>query len=124
MGLTICYDLRFPELYNVLSTQYELIVNIANWPAKRVEHWDALLKARAIENQIFVIKVNRTRTDGNGLDYLKSTQAINPNGDQMVATYSDEQIDIVNIDSDLITKYRKLFSTTQDRKPALYKSFL
>lgn len=108
----------------MLSTQYELIVNIANWPAKRVEHWDALLKARAIENQIFVIKVNRTRTDGNGLDYLKSTQAINPNGDQMVATYSDEQIDIVNIDSDLITKYRKLFSTTQDRKPALYKSFL
>lgn len=124
IGLTICYDLRFPELYSALGKRCELIVNIANWPKKRVEHWNTLLKARAIENQIFVIGVNRTGTDGQGLDYLKSTQALNPNGDLIAATYSDDQIDIANIDSDFIAEYRKSFSTTQDRKPALYKSFL
>lgn len=124
IGLTICYDLRFPELYSALGRRCVLIVNIANWPKKRVEHWNALLKARAIENQLFVIGVNRVGTDGNGLDYIKSSQALDPNGDQVVQTFSSDQIDIVDIDSDFIAEYRKSFSTTQDRRPALYKSFM
>ena len=124
MGLTICYDLRFPELYSALGKRCELIVNIANWPKKRVEHWNTLLKARAIENQVFVIGVNRTGTDGQGLDYVKSTQALNPNGDQIEVAYSKDKIDIIDIDTDFIYEYRRSFSTTQDRKPVLYKSFL
>ena len=64
IGLTICYDLRFPELYSGLARQCDVIVNIANWPKKRVEHWNTLLKARAIEGQLFVIGVNRTGKDG------------------------------------------------------------
>jgi omega-amidase len=68
--------------------------------------------------------VNRTGVDGKGLDYIKSTQAVNPNGDIVVANYSDEQLDIVDIYTDFVAEYRKLFSTTQDRKPALYKSLL
>ena len=73
IGLTICYDLRFPEIYSALGKQCDLIINIANWPGKRIDHWNTLLKARAIENQLFVIGVNRTGTDENALEYIKSS---------------------------------------------------
>jgi omega-amidase len=124
IGLTICYDLRFPELYSALAKHCDLIINIANWPAKRIEHWYSLLKARAIENQIFIAGVNRTGTDGNGLEYIKSSQVINPNGELLSAVISENEIDIFDIDSGFIVKFRQTFSTTQDRKPALYKSIL
>ena len=65
IGLTICYDLRFSELYSALSKHCDCIINIANWPEKRIDHWSVLLKSRAVENQIFVIGVNRTGLDGN-----------------------------------------------------------
>lgn len=124
LGITICYDLRFPEIYTALGKHCELIVNIANWPAKRVEHWNTLLKARAIENQIFVIGVNRIGTDGNGITYLKSTKAVNPGGDQIVPICSGEQLDVFDIEPNFVAQFRQLFSTTQDRKTALYKSLL
>lgn len=124
IGLTICYDLRFPEIYSALGKHCDLIVNIANWPARRVDHWNALLKARAIENQIFVAGVNRTGVDGKGLEYSKSSQVINPNGELLVHVFSEEQLDVYDIDQSFISQFRQSFSTTQDRKPALYKSIL
>lgn len=124
IGLTICYDLRFPEIYSALAKHCDLIINIANWPAKRVDHWNALLKARAIENQLFVIGVNRTGTDGNGLEYIKSSQVINPNGELLSPVILENEIDIFDIDSEYIGKFKQAFSTTQDRKPAFYKSIL
>lgn len=124
IGLTICYDLRFPEIYSALGKHCDLIVNIANWPARRVDHWNALLKARAIENQIFVAGVNRTGVDGKGLEYTKSSQVINPNGELLVHVFSEEQLDVYDIDQSFISQFRQFFSTTQDRKPALYKSIL
>lgn len=124
IGLTICYDLRFPEIYSALGKQCNLIINIANWPAKRVDHWNALLKARAIENQLFMIGVNRTGVDGNGLEYIKSSQVINPNGELLCPVISEGELDIFDIDPEYIGKFKQTFSTTQDRKPALYKSFL
>jgi omega-amidase len=60
LGLTICYDLRYPELFTCLSKDCSAIVNIANWPAERIEHWTALLRARAIENQLFIFGVKQT----------------------------------------------------------------
>lgn len=54
-GFSICYDLRFPELYSALATDCTVLVNIANWPSRRIHHWTTLLQARAIENQSFVI---------------------------------------------------------------------
>lgn len=124
IGLTICYDLRFPELYSALGKQCDLIINIANWPARRVDHWNALLKARAIENQLFIVGVNRTGTDGKGLEYVKSSQAINPNGELLSSVLSEDELDIFDIDPEVISKFKQTFSTTQDRKPALYKSIL
>ncbi|MBY0544273.1 MAG: carbon-nitrogen family hydrolase [Gammaproteobacteria bacterium] len=124
IGLTICYDLRFPEVYSALGKQCDLIINIANWPARRVDHWNALLKSRAIENQLFIVGVNRTGTDGKGLEYMKSSQVINPNGEQLTQVYSEEQLDIYDIDPLYTSQFRQSFSTTHDRKPALYKSIL
>ena len=124
IGLTICYDLRFPEIYSALGRSCELIINIANWPARRVEHWNSLLKARAIENQLFIVGVNRTGTDGMGLAYVKSSQAINPNGDLLIPVIFNEYLDIFDIDPEYIVQFKKTFSTTQDRKHVLYKSIL
>lgn len=124
IGLTICYDLRFPEIYSALGKQCDLIINIANWPARRVDHWNALLKARAIENQIFIVGVNRTGTDGKGLEYVKSSQVNNPNGELLSPVLSEDELDIFDVDPEVISKFKQTFSTTQDRKPALYKSIL
>jgi predicted amidohydrolase len=124
LGLTVCYDLRFPEIYSALGKQCKLIINIANWPARRVDHWNALLKARAIENQLFVLGVNRTGLDAKGLEYVKSSQVINPNGELITPLVSEDELDIFDIDTEFVGKFRQTFSTTQDRKPALYKSIL
>jgi predicted amidohydrolase len=124
IGLTICYDLRFPELYSALGGQCNLIVNIANWPARRVDHWNTLLKARAIENQLFIVGVNRTGTDGKGLEYVRSSQVFNSNGDLICPVISVDELDIFDINPELISKFKQSFSTTRDRKPAFYKSIL
>lgn len=123
IGLTICYDLRFPEVYSALAGHCNLVINIANWPARRVDHWNALLKARAIENQIFIVGVNRSGVDGNGLQYVKSSQVLNPNGEPLSSVISDSEFDVFDIDPEYIGKFKQTFSTTQDRKPALYKSW-
>ena len=124
IGLTICYDLRFPEIYSALGKSCDLIVNIANWPAKRVDHWNSLLKARAIENQVFIVGVNRTGVDDKGLEYVKSSQVNNPNGELLSPITSESEIDIFDIDPEYIEKFKQTFSTTQDRKPEFYKSIL
>ena len=124
IGLTICYDLRFPELYSALGKQCDLIINIANWPVGRIDHWNTLLKARAIENQLFVAGVNRNGTDGNGLEYTKSSMVINPNGLSLMPILAERDVDIYNIESSFIEQFRQTFSTVQDRKSWLYKIIL
>ena len=64
----VCYDLRFPEIFRLATPAAELLVVLANWPSPRVEHWVTLLRARAIENQAYVIGVNRSGSDPN-LDF-------------------------------------------------------
>ena len=97
IGLTICYDLRFPELYQALSNQCDVIINIANWPARRVGDWRLLLHARALENQCFMVGVNRIGTDGNGLIYEKSTAVVDPMGHDVASTVLNEEIDVFDI---------------------------
>jgi omega-amidase len=124
LGLTICYDLRFPELYSALGTNSDLIVNIANWPAKRRHHWDILLRARAIENQIFIVGVNRTGKDIAGLVFAKSSQIIGPNGENVEPIYSEEEIDIFEMNKEFTHNFKLGFSTVRDRNPEFYKSIL
>ena len=124
IGVTICYDLRFPEIYSALGAKSDLIVNIANWPTKRIEHWTTLLRARAIENQVYIAGVNRIGTDQNSLEYVKSSIAVNPNGEILKPIYSEKELDIYEIDKDVLSEFKTRFSTTQDRNPAFYKSIL
>lgn len=76
----ICYDLRFPVWTRNIDKQYDAAIFIANWPARRSGHWKLLLQARAIENQCFVIGVNRVGTDGNGHPYSGDSAVIDPWG--------------------------------------------
>jgi predicted amidohydrolase len=77
--LQICYDLRFP-VFSRNQDDYDAIVYVANWPAIRSLAWKTLLQARAIENQCYVIGVNRVGTDGNGHVYSGDSQVIDPLG--------------------------------------------
>jgi predicted amidohydrolase len=83
-----------------------------------------LLKSRAIENQIFVVGVNRTGLDGNRFEYKESSQVINPNGDLLGEFLSEDQLHVYEIDPSFINQFRQTFSTTQDRKSEVYKAIL
>jgi predicted amidohydrolase len=124
VGLSICYDLRFPELFQGLSKESDLIINIANWPKGRVEHWRCLLQARAIENQVFFVGVNRTGIDGNGLEYEKSSLIFDPRGRTLLPERINEEVDIYNLDLAEVAKYRDEFPVKKDRKLELYKKVL
>lgn len=124
IGLTICYDLRFPELYQSLSKECSAIINIANWPAKRVSDWQLLLHARALENQCYMIGVNRTGVDGNGIDYVKSTAVIDPRGKDLTPVSVSDEIDIYDLNQDVVSSYRDSFPVKKDRRTDLYKEIL
>ncbi|MDP2114969.1 MAG: amidohydrolase [Bacteroidota bacterium] len=83
----ICYDLRFP-VWSRNRNEYDLLVYSANWPNARNDVWNTLLKARAIENQCYVVGVNRIGTDGNGIDYSGDSQVFNPKGKQIIQMLS------------------------------------
>jgi omega-amidase len=123
IGLTICYDLRFPELYSAYSKECDIVINIANWPKKRIDHWNTLLKARSIENQIFIIGVNRTGIDGNNLEYQESSNIFDANGDE-VKFEAKENMKIYNISKEFTYEFKNKFNTTNDRKVELYKEII
>ena len=124
IGLTICYDLRFPEIYSALSKRCDLIINIANWPEKRIDHWNTLLKARAIENQVIIVGVNRIGIDGNNLKYKESSKAYNACGDDILTSGTFNGMNFYILDKKVTEEYKQLFNTTIDRRPEFYKSIL
>ena len=123
-GFSICYDLRFPELYSAMAKDCDVLVNIANWPKRRVDHWRTLLKARAIENQVYVIGVNRLGFDGNGLEYEHSSLIVNANGEFLQPFCSQTEMDIYQINQQELHDFRKSFPTRQDRQTAFYQSIM
>lgn len=122
-GLSVCYDLRFPELYQRLSKNNLILINIANWPKTRISHWKTLLKARAIENQSFMIGVNRTGSDGNGLEYEESSLIFSPSGEEIYPLQFTEEIKLFDLDLNMVTELRTVFPFINDRKKNLYKEF-
>lgn len=91
-GLSICYDLRFPELFRLYAKKkVDMIVVIANWPDTRIEHWRTLLKARAIENQCYVLGVNRVGDDPR-LKYPGFSSIIDPMGNEIISVPNEEKI--------------------------------
>lgn len=124
LGFSICYDLRFPELYSSLAKDCEVLVNIANWPKRRIMHWKTLLQARAIENQAYVIGVNRIGVDGNGLEYERSSVIVNANGEFIEPVLTEGEMDIFEISRQELLDFRRGFSTQQDRLPDLYRAII
>jgi predicted amidohydrolase len=110
----ICYDLRFPIWCRNLDNVYDLAIFTANWPKRRAAHWKALLLARAIENQAFVIGVNRVGTDGNGLDYSGDSMAVDPQGKILFHEEQRECVIDVTFSRDQIAEYRKTFPFWKD----------
>jgi len=123
-GFSICYDLRFPELYSAMAKDCDVLVNIANWPKRRVDHWCKLLKARAIENQVFVIGVNRVGIDANGLEFEHSSLIVNSNGEFLQPLLSESEIDVYEISKQDLIDFRKSFSTRQDRRSEFYRELI
>ena len=115
-GMTICYDLRFPELFTSLALTSKIIVNIANWPAKRESHWLNLLKSRAIENQIFIIGVNRSGHDSTGEFFAGNSIIYDPWGEEVVPESRNGIVSVFSIDIDQVEKIRSFFPVSQDRR--------
>lgn len=110
----VCYDLRFPE--NVRSIdQADLIIYMANWPRGRIQHWNALLKARAIENQCYVIGCNRVGRDDNDWDFPGNSQVVAYNGNTTMIIKNSK---VLNIDLNLqaVLDYRTKYPFLKDKR--------
>jgi omega-amidase len=115
----ICYDLRFPEAFRVATRRgAQVLAVIANWPAAREGHWMTLLRARAIENQTFVIGVNRCGTDPNHT-YSGRSQIIDPRGEILADAGSTEGLIHGRLDLQLLTAYRNEFPALRDMRDDL-----
>lgn len=116
IGLSICYDLRFPELYRFYAKdKADLIVDIANWPDTRIEHWRTLLKARAIENQCYAIGVNRVGDDPK-LHYNGFSSVFDPMGKEIVAVENEEKVIVAEIDRSYVENVRQRLPFLKDMK--------
>ncbi len=115
INLQICYDLRFP-VWARNTDNYDLLVYVANWPASRIEQWETLLKARAIENQAYVVGVNRIGTDGNGFIYSGNSLVIDFKG-QILHKSPENQEDIptLTLSFDKLKIARQKFPFLKDR---------
>lgn len=105
----VCYDLRFPQwLRNSNPPSYDLMLLCANWPASRADAWDTLLKARAIENQAYVVGVNRVGTDGVGIPYSGHSAAINYKGQVMSSCHDDAaEVAVAELELDALNGFRQ-----------------
>lgn len=115
----ICYDLRFPEIFQIASQESWLISVIANWPCSRIVHWKALLQARAIENQCFIIGVNRCGSGGK-LDYSGDSMLFSPTGELIAHAEPCSGLTVAEINPEDAPALRKKFPFKADRKPELY----
>ncbi|MDN3491855.1 amidohydrolase [Winogradskyella bathintestinalis] len=111
----VCYDLRFP-VWSRNVEDYDLLIYVSNWPKIRVDAWDALLRARAIENMTFCIGVNRVGLDGNNYEYSGHSAAYDVLGRRMDHLNEDEEAtEIVTLKKDIIKKYREKLNFLNDR---------
>jgi predicted amidohydrolase len=107
----ICYDLRFPELFRAVAREVDLMVVLANWPASRREHWDALIRARAIENQCYVVAVNRTG-EGGGIVYDGGSAAFDPWGTSVGSR--EDGVQYADVDPARVRAVREEFPFLRD----------
>lgn len=117
--LQVCYDLRFPSIQRNKVVDgdydYDLLLNVANWPEKRSLHWKTLLRARAIENQAYVVGVNRVG-EGNNLTYSGDSAAITPLGETLLEITQEERISTLTLSSKYLAEIREKLPFLKDRE--------
>ena len=112
--LSTCYDLRFPVWLRNKKEEYDVLLIIASWPDSRTAHWRALIPARAIENQSYVVAVNRVGHDGNQVYHSGHSMCIDPFGNTIYYKPEDEDLYTFSIGYPELTKIRKNFPFLQD----------
>ncbi len=110
----VCYDLRFPVFSRNLNEAYDLLLYVASWPDQRIYAWNALLKARAIENMSYVVGVNRSGSDENNNVYSGHSQAIDYMGQYIIEPQEGEKIMYCLLDKTLQDKARNRFAFLED----------
>lgn len=110
----VCYDLRFP-VWTRNVQDYHVLLFVANWPERRVKHWQVLLQARAIENQCYCLGVNRVGEDGNGVDHSGHSGAYSPAGEELAFASHQETVLLASLDWQAMQKVRRYMPFLQDR---------
>jgi len=122
IGLTICFDVRFPELYRTLTyAGAEIITNVAAFPYPKLDHWVTLNKARAIENLAYIVTVNQCGKVNIKRQNLGVSMVINPWGEVIASAGGEEGVMMAEIDLEQVRKTRKEFSALDDIRPDAYK---
>lgn len=117
----ICYDIRFPEWLRAHAINGAKVLFIpAQWPTERIDHWKTILQARAIENQCFVVAVNRTAR--NPQNYNGHSMIIEPWGEVLWTGGEDEELAVIDVDFKKVSEVRNRIPVYQDRRPHLYQA--
>lgn len=118
INLQVCYDLRFPVWARQQpqndEPEYDILIYVANWPERRSNAWKTLLQARAIENQCYVIGVNRVGNDGNDIYHSGDSMIIDPLGEILYTKKDDEDIFIIGLNSEHLETVRKKLPFLKD----------
>jgi predicted amidohydrolase len=114
----VCYDLRFADEFWALAETTDAYVIVANWPAARRRHWQALLRARAIENQAYVVAANRVGSGGK-LDYGGDSTVIDPWGETLAEVADREAVLLADLDAGEVERIRTRFPFLRDRRPSV-----
>lgn len=119
VNLLVCYDLRFPvwarqQFDSEHNFEYDLLVYVANWPERRITAWKSLLQARAIENQAFVVGLNRVGDDGNSIHYSGDSMVVDPLGDILYQKTHDEDIYTISLNKEDLQEVRNKFQFWRD----------
>jgi omega-amidase len=115
INLQVCYDLRFPIWARQQSTnEYDVLIYVANWPEKRITAWKTLLQARAIENQCYVVGVNRVGDDGNQIHYSGESMIIDPLGEILYHKAKEEDVFTYTLQKEKLDDVRERFPFWKD----------
>lgn len=117
INLQICYDLRFPvwaRQHIVDTPEYDILLYVANWPERRSHAWKSLLTARAIENQCYVIGVNRVGNDGNGIRHSGDSMVVDALGTNLWHSVNEESVHTITLEREPLQEVRDRFPFWKD----------
>ncbi|WP_153799848.1 amidohydrolase [Foetidibacter luteolus] len=114
INLQVCYDLRFPVWARQTEEPYDVLLYVANWPERRNHAWKTLLQARAIENQCYVVAVNRVGNDGNNIYHSGDSMVIDPLGEVLYHKAHEEDVFTITLQKDALADTRARFPFLKD----------